>query len=533
MKAGQLKELLKALERKRVNAQEISHLLEFTDDEIKKVLDLYSEKNSTFLVLLKFYNMYYEKGEEFEKDLKHLGISNLKQCMVDKIEHFTITNSRFICDSFENDKIDFSLFKNQAEYFRYLETLSKMKVMPFHFYGDLSWILKHEQCNRQEILVHFFTYELQSHYWIHLENYFIKLKGFSIDIRDFLKLLVKGYDFDLSFNTIYKWRKDIEKHPNPEFSWKIQLAMDCLLDFTGNCDNLPKVFLDSSPNDYSDIISLINEFFAKVSDHPSNVLDDYVSSCVTEDNRIVFNQIIQKFLNTDNVDVMESLWILLHHQYIPKLLDKESESQVVVDEMDDVVNTLKEVSSEHKSVAMARLLLRMPLPMWKKISNTASLENLELLFGNYALYIDRCIFNEKDESTYDMITKISQLSSAANQKILSLLEDNMCFLNDISTLENPEKRGYLLSTLFEKENEAGLDYVVEQYQQAEDYRQRQVEARKDINKNPEEVCLQTVQKLMGRYPIEDLLEGFHDDDEITPHTLIRSLCFKHSDSFFY
>jgi len=527
MKAGQLKELLKALESQKVNVQEVPHLLEFTDDEIKKVLDLYSEKNSTFLVLLKFYNMYYEKGEEFEKDLEHLEISNLKQCLVDKIEHLDGANPQFICDSFENSEIDFSLFENQAEYFRYLNTLSKMKVMPFRFYEDLSWILQNVRCNRQDILVHFFTYELQSHCRGHLENYFIKLKSFSIDIRNFLKLLVKGYDFNLSYHTIYKWRQEEEKHPNPEFSWKIQLAMDCLLDFTGNCDNLPKVFLDSSPNDYSDIISLINEFFAKVSDHPSNVLDDYVSSHVTEDNRSVFNQMIRKFLNTDNFDVMESLWILLHHQYIPNLFDKESESQKVVDEMDDVVNILEKVSSEHKSVTMAKLLLRMPLPMWKKISNTASLVNLELLFENYPLYIDRCIFNGNDESTYDMITKISQLSSDANKKILSLLENNMCFLNDISTLENPEKREYLLSTLFEKENEAGLDYVVEQYQQAEEYRQRQVEAREAINQNPEEVCLQTVQKLMGRYPIEDLLEGFHDDDEITPNTLIRSFRFKH------
>lgn len=94
-----------------------------------------------------------------------------------------------------------------------------------------------------------------------------------------------------------------------------------------------------------------------------------------------------------------------------------------------------------------------------------------------------------------------------------------------------EKQSQLKELILSPENYSSLEYIYNSYKENEkeydEFHRTKFESNA-TSYNPE-VSLVTVAELLEcDHNIDEVLDGFGDDDEITPKTLIRSLAYKNN-----
>ena len=156
-------------------------------------------------------------------------------------------------------------------------------------------------------------------------------------------------------------------------------------------------------------------------------------------------------------------------------------------------------------------------------------DTFEMVCISFSHILKRKELLEEDIENYaNLLGILGSLPKDVSSKVISILG-----FESVKNMEL-EDRKKLQETLLNPENYGSLDYILQEYQTRENNLQSQSirkpePVKQDIGSFNTEVKLLTVLELLENgADFDKVLDGFTDDEEITPKTLIRSIAYKNN-----
>lgn len=174
------------------------------------------------------------------------------------------------------------------------------------------------------------------------------------------------------------------------------------------------------------------------------------------------------------------------------------------------------------------------LSLFTNIDASEIILSVEMNENNYD--IRKMIYDEFSELMYEieisndlkifyslLLSKLSNLPSVKEcQLVIEIFK--LDYVKNMSV----EARQKILDNIIIPDNYKALKYINHQYKEKNnEYLEcKEASYSKPIAGFDYQVQLTTVAEILGKYSIKKVLDGFDDEDEITPRTLIRSLAYK-------
>ena len=521
-----VKELKKINEFAHENGFDLNYkrLLKFAAEDISRILNLIDEKSMNVESLIKFFE-FEISNPDWKRSFKYLiGIEDfdIREYIIGKIIN---ANSPALSESIYNyfeceyDGILVS-FKDGQEYQTYVESITaKMPDNDNIALSNIQFVLERVifDSDRNEVIRNVMEYSQRNDLSpVSLRDYFEYLK-FPFDINETLLLLLKGYDVRMVRTLLEKWYEDIKNGDKDKVHGSYEIVKGYLLkselfDYMKDNTSLIKIFCETEYKKYSQIVVLLN----KVEESKDRKLFDQCLKCCAKLSNENIRYYINEILNTkkSNNDLRQSILYLLENE-----ISENNSAELVV-------NVLFWANEEDISSKMTAEFII-------KVQNINLITDMPITSENYptreVIYREFPKFlsfgDNKAETEYykKLLNRLCSLQPDICEKVMDILNLPVVKNMDI------EQQSKLRELILNPENHSSLEYINARY--IEKQKEYELHCATKIGQNAisydSEVPLMTVAELLEcDHDIDKVLEGFDDDEEITPRTLIRSLAYK-------
>ncbi len=523
-----VKELKKINEFAHENGFDLDYkrLLKFDAKDISRILSLIDEESMNVESLINFFEFEMDNSDWKKSFEKLIGIEDfdIREYIIRKLINANspaLSKSIYYYCDCECDGI-LASFKDVQEYQTYVESITaKMPDNDNIVLSNVQFALERVilDSDRKEAIRNVMEYSQRNDLSpVSLRDYFEYLE-FPFDINETLLLLLKGYDVRMVRTLLEKWYEDIKNGDKDKVHGSYTIAKEYLLKsklFDSSKDNtsLIKIFCETEYKKYSQIVVLLNEV-EKSKDR--ELFDQCLKCCAklsNENIRYYINQIL--YAEKSNNDFRQSILYLLENE----ISENNSAAAVI-----SFLFWASEVDISSKMTAefiikVQNINLIKDMPITSKNYPTR-----EVIYREFPKFLS--FGDNKLETEYykELLKRLYPLPADICQKVMDILNLPVVKNMDI------EQQNKLRELILNPENHSSLEYINARY--IEKQKEYELHCAAKIGQNAisydSEVPLMTVAELLEcDHDIDKVLEGFDDDEEITPRTLIRSLAYKNN-----
>ncbi len=499
-------------------------LCSFQEDELQVFMQEAYLKHPNIYCLFQFYLIINDvDNKDWEKEFEHLQMSvdDIKTAVANKILRAkTVEKANDILEYFD---YDLKLFQTKEEWSTFLSTIPATEKQEMYL-KNLDFALELYQEDRCELIRELSRYheEIGASNILQFSKKKDSLSEYSVsEFLTFVKLLAWHYHPKDTLDLCNRWHDEQD-------SEAIQKAEDFLLDdYTPQYVHFPQLFISADYDQYADIAEVAQQLLGFDS---YQTLLGYTKLDVPASFKTFLRGKIKEiiawegptlFLDTGEPSNLDGLGFLFSSGYLEKQFTQEEnlDLEEISDQIDLIASRLAHAMKESKADVFTALLKRLPFDSWRNISVEADQRVLEFISGNMPYFIEQGLVLKEDESTYQRIAQLSQLSFEANHKFADLLSKS-CFLE----LED-ERKEKIISILLSKEAEPSFDYIYNQFQNMEALCKERI-AQNEQEQFPQVELATVIELLDSGYDLEDVLDGFQKDDDVQLNTLVRSMKYK-------
>lgn len=528
MKVWQLKKINEVVTQIPYNI-DYEDLLKMDQEDIDLLIKEIERENNNIEHLISFLEFVQEnpEWEESYSHLKEIENINLKEYLFHQIATASCNEDAEATLSYFdfNQKVDkLSIFKNVEEWKTYVENINSN--LDDSYLGNLGIILKNskEEENRGNLIAKTMNY-LQNDQldFIDFSDYPINWRKLPITFDDLLDLLLKEYDPVPIMDLLEYWTDLTEdKEMGDGFQEIVNYLKDSSMMDECDIDSFVNIVKDLSFNEYTGFITTLRQI-EKEKDF------ELLETCIREEApfsnrnmRIYIDRILHSDAECNYRKAQFRLW---ETGTIDEYLEDETN-------MNRIMNQLILAKQNHLDCLYLASLIE-DLPTVEIIKNLdmskVQKDTFEMVCIRFSHILKRKELLEEDIENYaSLLGILGSLPKDVSNKVISILG-----FESVKNMEL-EDRKKLQETLLNPENYGSLDYILQEYQTRENNLQSQSirkpePVKQDIGSFNTEVKLLTVLELLENgADFDKVLDGFTDDDEITPKTLIRSIAYKNN-----
>lgn len=512
-------------------------LLRISFNNINKIL-AYIDKNKKNVENVINFMIWELDNPNWKDKFQHLdgiGEFDIRDYLILKILYAHsnwVSNLIFTRFDFNDSPKSLKLFNNVSEWKAYIENIGEsMGQNEDLVISNLKFILEKTQeyeyrCN---LIKQVMEYSQRVDFDPKYLNEYFNDKELEPHIPEILSLLVEGYDIEEVSRLFKIWERRVDPCVDEEYQKVITYLKESKL-FTPFKDNasLIEIFNKNCTMDYEDIILLLKEIEEK---EDRELFEKCLKNHGTLSNSSM-REYTRKILyaKVENNDYRDSLMYLLTEKVIASDTFYESENNIL-----SVCAALNlSLLSDESSMEMARFIAH--------IRYAGIITDIEItkdnLFTRQVLYndfpkfiIDSPLSANQIEHYADWLTKLCRLPADICQKVMNIINIPLIKNMDI------DHQKQIKELVLDPENFGSLEYIYTKYKDKEEeynkYHSIKEQTPIDITKsesnyNPEVKLITVLELLESDNDIDKVLEGFNDDDEITPKTLIRSITDKNN-----
>lgn len=484
MKKWQLLKIEQSINLQKLKYTTYLDLLNFTDEQIDIIINNIDKESIPSLI--NFFSLL-NKGKYDFSDFERLGITNIKEIIIDKLLNASDINKSIIILNWFKYKID--KFQSKEEWKIFMENLTDdISICNLSYVID--WFKEYRIEAIEKVMNN--TSNLRT---IYLSDVNRKENLREDNLLDLLNLVIENYDVKLSTKLIKRLVKT--KQDKETYNEIINYLKNPVLFH----EKLPKLFLNSEKDQLASII----ETLRKVDD--LELLNNYLSFDCEKENLDILNKYISRIVLEDNSVFKESMMVLLENRTIFESLINDK------DKLDLVIEKIKPRDiKDEKCVIMAKLLQVIPYDIWLDISLDIENEKLEYIYQNNEIFLD--IINTIDLKL--VMDRIKKLSLINIKKIFVIF--------GLKSFKNNFKRHIDISILFDISKENLIDNIYKKYLFEEE--KNKLLGNKNINRidsSCETELLRLATVLDNGYDINLVLDNYRDDEELDSKTLIKIL----------
>lgn len=516
-------------------------LLNMNPTDIDFIIKKIEEKNKNIDYSIQFLEWIYE-NPEWKESFRHLeGIENfdLKEYLLTKIgkaNYENVAYEIFICFNFDDHDDKLSMFQTVEEWKTYVECIGVgMESCIKTVANNLEVVLKNSgREDRGNLIQKVMEYSLSDRdSLIDLSSYTINFEQRPISFDDLFTLFLVGYDETTILDLIGYWmekRKDTSLTENKEiddgFNEIIKYLKDSSMMEACDMNNFLQMLQELHPSEYKGFVTILKEI---EKEEDFELLETCIRKETPFSNQNMCIYIDRILHNKENeCKYRDALIYLVDTNVIAKNIDSETNMNIIENSL------LMTKNNNQNCMDIAKFIENLPnveIMKYLTISETNP-ETLKILYQKFLTLIPKVSLSiEQIEYYKNLLHELCTLDHDICDKIIQIL--NLSFVNNMS-LESKHK---LQEMVLRPENFGSLDYIYEEYRKKDNTYQKPKEP---INPTPigttsakeeNEVILLTVLKLLeDDYDFDSVLDGFKDDDEITPKTLIRSYAYKNNEN---
>ena len=498
-------------------------IVTFDTKDISRILELIDNKSINVESLIKFFK-FEISNPDWKKSFEHLiGIEDfdIREYIIGKIINANSSAlSKSICYYFD---CECNSFKDVQEYQTYVESITaKMDDNDNTVLSNVQFVLERVPLNldRNEVIKNVMEYSQRNDLSPRgLRDYFENLK-FQFDINETLLLLLKGYDIRRVSSLLENWHEDIKNgdkdkvHGSYEIGKKYLLKSE-LFSYMEDNKSLIEIFCTTEYEEYEQIVTLL-EKVEKAKD--KELFDQCLklgSKLSNENKKYYINEILK--IGSSNGDFRYSLFALLKSK-----ISEDNKAKAVL----EVVRASNKVDFSSRRttkfiIDLQNVNLIIDMPITKENYDTR-----EVIYCEFPKCVAYKKLNRNQTEYYsDLLKRLCSLQPDICEKVMDIL--NLPVVKNMDIEQQSKLRELILSP----ENHGSLEYINARY--IEKQKEYELHCTTKIGQNAisydSDVPLMTVAELLEcDHDIAKVLDGFDDDEEITPRTLIRSRAYKNN-----
>ena len=524
---------------------DLSHLDLFKDiNEYQTYIESITNQTTENKYLTSSIMLALEKLSLLEHEFTHMkGIENfnVREYIIEKI---TNAPSKIVSDLIyryfdlnDGKASHLDLFNDINEYQAYMENITDqmaeneelvisnimLVLEKVSFTDDRSELIKKTMIysQKKELLPESLNACFEKLFHIELTPYFSEI----------LLLLLKGYKIGTVCNFFRKWHEDAKSREKDKVNESYEFVEKYLLESKfSDCleDNNLLMEIFSHYDTKYDKYRQITKLFIDIEDSEDKELFNECLKYKLELSNDNVRSYIYKILESSNKDFNNSL----RQSLLYLLKNKRIDAKKFFDNYNRVLRVVKKINLSNtvdgNGMDMAKFIT--------SINDIDILNNMAIKKENHdtrkVIYSEfpKFVISGKlnfDEIQYYNITlkRLVCLPPDICEKVMKILNLPLVRSMDI------EKQSKLKELILSPENYGSLEYIYNSYKEKEkeydEFHRTKFESNA-TSYNPE-VSLVTVAELLEcDHNIDEVLDGFGDDDEITPKTLIRSLAYKNN-----
>lgn len=510
---------MKVKELKKIN--EFAHENDFTLDyekivtfdakDISRILKLIDKKSMNVEILIRFFE-FEISVPNWKKKFEHIrGIEDfdIREYIIDKISNAnSLALSKAIYDYFDGECADILiLFKDVQEYQTYIESITaNIEKKDYVTFQNIEFFLKKVPSNtdRNELIKNVMKYSQRKNQSLLFGT--IEWSEFtSEDYLGILSLLIKNYNSNKVCTLFKKWHSDRYYREATEVNESYETVKEYLLKsklFDSRKDNerLIKIFCETEYREYGQIVTLLN----KVEESNDKELFAQCLKCgyqlYNENIRYYINEILK--IGNSNSDLRQSILYLLKNE-----ISVNNSAAAVV----NILKKANEVDiSSKKTAQFITTILNIDLIVDMPITSE-NYSTREVVYREFPKFIS---FRNKQieiECYKSFLNRLCSLPADICKKVMDI--HNLPVVKNMDIKSKNELKDLILNP----ENHGSLEYIYARYAEKEkEYELHELE------------LARPVVELLTNKNTDKVLDGFDDDEEITPKTLIRSLAYKNN-----
>lgn len=455
-------------------------------------------------------------NHDWKNNFNHLkGIESfdIREYIITKLVSATSKDkSKAILRYFDFEKLLY-LFKDIEEWKKYIESINEtMKVREDLCIENIEFILQKttDYSYRCDLIEHVMEYSQRGDFDPTFLSEYIDKENINY-IDEILPLLAKGYDLETTLKLFTKFQKDKDEtiinnsHIRSYYGYVLTYLNQSKL-FNQFKDNksLIEIFNETNFLKYNNMVLILK----KIEENEDNELFEHCLKnpyILTEPK---MNEYIDEITaeKDSKDDYRKSLLYVLDNV---ELVDNEFGSQQVEESIITKSLALSQLM-DGSSMEMAKFITKVPcLQIMIGIEINENNQNTrEVIYNDFPKFIKDKQFtlNEIIEYT-DWLKRLSILPADICQKVMNII--NIPLIKNMDIEEQKQIKELVLN----EENYKSLDYIHTIYKEKEEC-------------DPEVKLVTVTELLDSDHDINKVLEGFDDDEEITPKTLIRSMEYK-------
>ena len=504
----------------------------FDTKDISRILELIDKKSINVESLIKFFK-FEISNPDWKKKFEHIrGIEafDIREYIIDKISNAnSLALSKAIYDYFDGECADILiLFKDVQEYQTYVESITaEMDDNDNTVLSNVQFVLERVPLNldRNEVIKNVMEYSQRNDLSpTSLRDYFENLE-FQFDINETLLLLLKGYDIRRVSSLLENWHEDIKNgdkdkvHGSYEIGKKYLLKSE-LFSYMEDNKSLIEIFCTTEYEEYEQIVTLL-EKVEKAKD--KELFDQCLklgSKLSNENKKYYINEILK--IGSSNGDFRYSLFALLKNK-----ISEDNKAKAVL----EVVRASNKVDFSSRRttkfiIDLQKVDLIIDMPITKENHDTR-----EVIYREFPKCVAHKKLNRNQTEYYsDLLKRLCSLRPDICEKVMDIL--SLPLVKDMDI----EQQIKLRELIFTPENYGSLEYIYARYKEKDKeynlFLCQNAKSELNVTSYDPEVSLMTVAKVLESAvyfdDIDKILDGFDDDEEITPRTLIRSLAYKNN-----
>lgn len=514
------------------------NIMNMNQTDIDFIIKKIEEENENLEGLIQFLEWIYE-NPEWKVPFGHLsGIEeiDLKGYLFNQIASASFHDDACAIGNYYDfmDSRYLSMFATVEEWKTYVESINaNMENVDNLVRDTLEVALKYSQEDRCNLIRKVMKYCVLPSASFNFFGCSIDFEKMPITFDDLFTLFLDEYDETTILDLIGYWmekRKVTSFTENKEiddgFNEIINYLKNSNMMNECNMDNFIQMLQELQPSEYKDLVTSLKEI-EKEDDF--ELLVKCIDWQVTFNNRNMRIYIDRILHNKENeCKYREALIYLVDTDVVTKNIDSETNMNIIENSL------LMTKNNNQDCMAIAKFIENLPnveIMKYLTISETNP-ETLKTLYQEFLTLIPRDSLSiEQIEYYKNLLHELCTLDHDICDKIIQIL--NLSFVKNMSL----EAKNKLQEMVLRPENFGSLDYIYEEYRKKGNTYQ---EPKEPINptlvettsaKEENKVILLTVLGLLeNNYDFDSVLDGFKDDDEITPQTLIRSYAYKNNEN---
>lgn len=540
MKVWELKKINEYAHKNNIQLDYLS-LLQYKQEDIDLIIDCIDQMNRNVESLIIF--MQWDLDNPYLKTtFEHLeGIENfdIRKYLIEKMKKaFSKKQAEAILKNFD---LASRLFRNLDEWKAYIDSIAEKMLKRESLIGDnLTLVLHTQEEDRIDLIKQIMEYSQLIDLNPKTISEYFSSEIIEKNCKEVLSLLIKGYNVEgvarvfANWNNLVKFTMihDQDEETQKATRQRINTIYYSLVDYLENST------LFCASQDSSSLINIFDTDFEKIPRFIS-----IFKEIENKNDKELFEQCLEcSYLDNENMeyyirhmldakDQANDYVVSLYYLWNQGVIEKNISSQENIERIITALELAQE--KDESSMDMADFLMDIPnIEIIKdmKITERNRETREEVLYNEFPKFIKEVPLSDPQIENYcDWLTKLSTLPKDVCEKVMNII--NISIIKNMSIEEQIKIKELVLNP----ENFGSLDYIYYRYREKEqEYNQYQHQQKQPLVSSPTptyepEVKLVTVIELLEcDHDFDKVLDGFNDDEEITPKTLIRTLAYKNN-----